>query len=80
MAALESTEEVKRFPYEGANLKCPVCEANLVVEALVKIKTGSARYAGSAGFMEPIVTVHVETDIQGFEINHSCTYKKPKER
>lgn len=64
-------------PYE-TDLRCPVCEAPLEMLAVVSIKKGASRHVGTKG-MTKIVSVSFESEVRGFQINHSCDCTPPKE-
>lgn len=75
MAELSQRVEVKH----NEGLRCPVCEEDIPVIAVVSIDGGGTRHAGSAGFGKPVVTVNINAKILGFKLSHECEYKDPNE-
>lgn len=73
MAELSQRVEVKH----NEGLRCPVCEEDIPVIAVVSIDGGGTRHAGSAGFGKPIINTTILTKILSFKFSHECEYKYP---
>ena len=75
MALATVAPQLRQVPFTGADITCPVCENRIDIIANVEISEGSSQKAGSNGFRDPVLTVHLNTKVVSIKINHECTVK-----